>query len=230
MKNTVLVLGAGASVDYGYPLWEPLRQQMLNLDIDDFLLKQVLVTGSQFDAHREAYREFRTFASSNPSDTLDQIVYRIDQPKNKHLNPTGHLLINIAGHLLAKVELEKKDGGWVTDFQEVLVDYLVTSSNPNAPDANLLSTLNVVSLNYDRVFEHFISHDFYRMSRRSSIRTVYLQLALLRHSRRSNQLNVFKPHGYICSLGSQNNTSHVGMNQNLVLSNTTTARYATSWQ
>ncbi len=220
MKNTVLLLGAGASVDYGYPLWGPLRQQMLDLDIGNFLATEVELDGAAITAHKEAYEEFYSLAISNPTDTLDRIIERIDRPKGKHLKPTGHLIINIAGLLLAKVELEKKDGGWVTKFQNVLVEHLVTEYDSNKPDQNLLSNLTVVSLNYDRVFEHFISHDFYKkMIAHPSYNLTHAVPATT--FSRSNQLNVFKPHGYICQLGTQNSVSHVGMNHDLVLSNMT---------
>lgn len=85
----------------------------------------------------------------------------IDLPKEKHLNPAGHLLVNIAGYLLAKIEVTKRDARWVTEFQEVLVEYFVSNADSNNPSQNLLSDLSVVSLNYDRVFEHFISNNFY---------------------------------------------------------------------
>jgi hypothetical protein len=220
MKNTVLILGAGASVDYGYPLWGPLRQQMLDLDIGDFLSTEVGLDGTEIAAHKEAYEEFCRLAISNPTHTLDRIIYKIDQPKDKHLKPTGHLIINIAGLLLAKVELERKDGGWVTKFQNVLVEHLVTKDDFNKPDQNLLSNLTVVSLNYDRVFEHFISHNFYKnMVDHPSYKLPSAGSAIT-FSRR-NQLKVFKPHGYICQLGGQNSLSRVGMNQDLVLMNTT---------
>lgn len=226
MKNTVLILGAGASADYGYPLWGALRQQMLNLDIDNFLATVDQLNQTEIAKHKKAYEEFRNFAISNPSDTLDRIIYRIDQPKYKHQNPTGHLIINIAGLLLAKVEREKKDGEWVTKFQNILVDHLITKNDPNKPDQNLLSNLTVVSLNYDRVFEHFISHDFYtKMIDHQSYNLPDSGYASALSQR--NQLSVFKPHGYICQLRSQNDLSKVGMNRDLLLvsTHTTGTRY-----
>lgn len=219
MKNTVLILGAGASADYGYPLWGKLRTEMLDLDIETFLSNEVGLDETEITSHKLAHEEFCVFANDNPSLTLDQIIHRVDQLKEKHLNPTGHLLINIAGLLLAKVELERNDAGWVTIFQEVLIDYLVKTADPNNPSLNLLSNLCVVSLNYDRVFEHFISHDFYKkMVEHSSYNLPCAGKAAI--FSRENQLRVFKPHGYICHLGNQNSVSHVGMNRDLVLTNT----------
>jgi hypothetical protein len=223
MKNTVLILGAGASMDYDYPLWKDLRKQMLDLepDIGDFLATEVGLDETEIAAHKEAYEEFCSFARSDTKDTLDQIIYKIDKHKDKHEEPTGHLIINIAGLLLAKVELEKKDGGWVTKFQNVLIEHLVTNCDSNKPDQNLLSNLTVVSLNYDRVFEHFISHDFYKKMRSHASYDLPHVTPATTFSR-SNQLNIFKPHGYICQLASQNNASRVGMNPDLVLIGTTT--------
>ncbi len=217
MKRTVLILGAGASSDYGYPLWGPLRQQMLDLDIEKFLSTEVELRDSDIAAHKQAHVEFCEFAQSNTSITLDRIIYKIDQPKEKHLNPTGHLLINIAGLLLAKIERENKDAEWVTKFQEVLVEYLVKNCDPDKPGQNLLSGLTVVSLNYDRVFEHFISHNFYKkMVDHQSYNLPSTGIATT--FSRKNQLKVFKPHGYICHLGSQNSVSQVGMNPDLSIS------------
>jgi len=39
MEKTVLILGAGASYDYGYPLWGQLRKKLINLDVKKFLSK-----------------------------------------------------------------------------------------------------------------------------------------------------------------------------------------------
>ena len=75
MKKTVVILGAGASADYGYPLWTPLRQKIIDLDIDEFLTNEAkLSSGTEFDAHKKAYEEFCSFANSNDDDTLDQII------------------------------------------------------------------------------------------------------------------------------------------------------------
>jgi hypothetical protein len=224
MKKTVLILGAGASVDYGYPTWVQLRQQMLELDIEHFLASEVKInyrgdTGlnpTDIAAHKEAHDEFCRFTKSNPDSTLDQIIYRIDQPKEKHLNPSGNLLINIAGLLLAKVELEKKDAGWVTNFQEVLVEYLVAKMDPSRPDQNLLRNLSVISLNYDRVFKHFIAHDFYKkIVDRPSYNLPSAGSAIT--FSRNNRIKVFNPHGYICRLNNQNSSSRVGMNRDLAV-------------
>ncbi len=193
---------------------------MLGLDIEAFLSTEVGLNGTEIAEHKAAHEEFCVFANRNPAHTLDQIIYRIDQPKEKHLNPTGHLRINIAGLLLAKAELEKKDAGWIATLQQVLIDHLVAKADPDNPSQNLLSDLTVVSLNYDRAFEHFISHDFYaRMVSHSSYSLPSAGAATTFF--RQNRLQVLKPHGYICHLGSQNSLSRAGMNRDLVLVDTT---------
>lgn len=124
MKNTVLILGAGASVDYGYPLWSELKEQMRHFDIEAILKDGLQLDHKNIDQHRTAYEEFRGILESQPNATLDSIAAAIDKPKTKHLNPTGYLLINLAGYLLAQVEMKGKDGRWVTEFQKLLVDRL----------------------------------------------------------------------------------------------------------
>jgi len=219
MKKTVLILGAGASADYGYPLWGPLREQMLDLDIETFLINEVGLDEAETAAHKAVYEEFLDFAASHPAFTLDQIIHRIDLPKAKHLNPTGHLLVNIAGYLLAEIEIAKRDAGWVTEFQELLVEYLISNADSSNPSQNLLSDFSVVSLNYDRVFEHYISHDFYKKMVAHPAYNIPSAGMAITFSR-GNQLQVYKPHGYICHLGNQNSVSKVGMNRDLILTNT----------
>ena len=223
MRKTVVILGAGASADYGYPLWGQLKHQVLDLNIRDFLGKEVqLKSRPDFDSHVSVYEEFCNFATRNNEDTLDQIIYKIDQPKEKHLKPTGHLLINIAGFILAKIELNKRDGGWVTKLQDIFIEYLIAETDLSSPDRNLFANLTIVSLNYDRVFEHFISRNFYqKMIEHASYSIPAAGIATT--FSRGNKLDVLKPHGYICGLGNQNNVSHVGMNPDLVLSNAVTS-------
>ncbi len=213
-------------MDYGYPLWSELKEQMLNFDIEAVLKDDLQLDHKDLDQHRTAYAEFRRILESEPNATLDSIAAFIDKPKTKHLAPTGHLLINLAGYLLAQVERKGEDGKWVTEFQKLLVDLLAQGSSRNPAETNHLANLSVISLNYDRVFEHYISRDFYR--------------ALLDHAEyeppdlrfsislsRENQLSVMKPHGYITALANQNSTNHVGMLPDLMITgnNTLGLRY-----
>ncbi len=216
MKKTVLVLGAGASADYGYPTWSELREQMLALDLDAVLKENLSLDEKDFDSHKAAHEEFRELSDRHPDATLDRIVFLIDKPKTKHLEPTGHLLINLAGYLLAKVELEGTDGGWVTELQDLLVELLARGSSKEPAERNRLENLTVVSLNYDRSFEHFVSRGFYgKLRDHADYKPPDLRFSIT--FSRQNRLSVLKPHGYISALSDQNSVHRVGMNRDLIV-------------
>lgn len=221
MKKTVLILGAGASYDYGYPLWASLRKRLIALDVSNLLTKIYGLSDEDIEAHVKAYDQFKEFIKSNPDFTLDQIIYEIDKPKSKHFNPTGHFLINLTGYLLAQDELRIIDGKWITDFQESLISYIAKSSSSLDPSKNALGKLSIVSLNYDRAFEHFVSQDFFRkLLDHPEYVPADLSYSIMLST--FTQLAVYKPHGYITSIQNNNTIGHIGMNPDLSLSNTTT--------
>lgn len=230
MKKTVLILGAGASYDYGYPLWDGLKEQMIQFNIGRVLKDELNLPEDNVDAHRNAHNEFIEYVGKYPDATLDSIVYEIDKDKSKHLNPTGHLLINIAGYILAQYELVGKDGGWVTALQDILVDYMAEQSNHSQPNTNMLSNLTVVSLNYDRVFEYYITNDFYvKLLDNQGYSPSGLRYSIEYAS--NNQLELYKPHGFICMLQNKNDVKRAGMNIDLNISgaNTHGIRYPGSY-
>jgi len=152
---------------------------------------------------------------------LDKIIYEIDKPKAKHLNPTGHYIINLTGYLLAEEELKLINGKWVTEFQENLIDYIAKPSSKPDSNKNRLVNLTVISLNYDRVFEHHMGHDFFK----KLINHSHYSPPDLSHSiilSQSTLLRVFKPHGYLCGITNNNERSHVGMYPDLNLRNANT--------
>ncbi len=161
MKKTVLILGAGSSADYGYPLWYALKKEVLAFDINRDLAGLHL-SQNEIASHKAAFEEFKKYLDREPDATLDRLVFLIDQPKSKHLSPTGHLILNLAGYLLVQVERQGLDGLWVSEFQTLLVDYLASLSGQAGTGQNHLQNLTIVSLNYDRVFEHFVSAGFYK--------------------------------------------------------------------
>ncbi|UWR51654.1 hypothetical protein [Phaeobacter inhibens] len=216
MKKTVIILGAGASADYGFPLWAGLKQQMLDLDLDKELSETLNLRPEEVEAHKTAFGEFQQHLTREPDATLDRIAFLIDQPKSKHLRPTGHYLINLAGYLLSKIECEKQDGKWVSEFQTVLLDYLASQSAQFEAEQNHLQNLTVISLNYDRVFERFVSNGFFkRLIEHSEYDPPSLAFSI--NFSRNNRLSVLKPHGYISGLAYDNGVSHVGMNNDLVI-------------
>ncbi len=153
---------------------------------------------------------------SHPEYTLDKIIFEIDKPKKKHTNPTGYRLINMVGYLFAEIEQSCQDGGWVSCFQDLLIDHVIDQSIERGCGKNFLENLTIVSLNYDRSFEHFISANFYN---KLIEKETYKPTGGLRFSKNLstiNQLRILKPHGYICQLKNNNDPSLVRVHPDLI--------------
>lgn len=218
MNNTVIILGAGTSADYGYPLWESLKNQMIGFDVRDQLSITVGLDEDELQLHEVAHQEFITILDNNPDFTLDQIVYQMDRPKERHLNPIGHRVINIAGYLLSLVELENRRDGWITEFQSVLVDYVANKSGDFGSTTNLLDNLVVVSLNYDRAFNHFVSDDFFpRLVAHASYQPPSLRFSI--ELSKSNRLKLIKPHGFLVGLTDKDRKRNAGRSDNAGMRN-----------
>jgi hypothetical protein len=226
MQNTAIILGAGSSKDYGYPLWGALKEQMIALNIGEYLEQISGLTAQDISDHKDAHAEFLQLQEQNPDYTLDRIVYEIDKPKAKHISPTGHYIINIAGHLLASIEIQNNHIGWVSEMQAILVEYLATNYKNDSSGGNPLSEIVVISLNYDRVFEYFIADRFFEHlvnDYRYEPSNLAESITLAKNTR----LRILKPHGYICGLSNNNSSKSAGMNLDLGISDhsTTGIRY-----
>ena len=95
-------------------------------------------------------------------------------------------------------------------------DRLAKGSSCEPAETNHLAHLTVISLNYDRVFEHYISRNFYRvLLGHDEYNPPDLRFSV--SFSRANQLSVIKPHGYISALATQNSVDHVGMHLDLAI-------------
>jgi len=211
MGKTVLILGAGASKPFGLPLWKDLQEELDMLDLKDYRL---LMERTQYEAkhYERAIDKYRFLQKEFPNDTLDALIYRMDRDNLTRDHTDGSFLLNIIAHLLTRREhLLLKDppkyqNNWILQLQDHLVEVsaIELKSLGQGKRLKTIKNFTVISLNYDRVFEYYISKGFMRklrekmpsgmINRRRFIDMDYL-----------NKLKLYRPHGYISSVATDYN-------------------------
>lgn len=174
-EQTVFVLGAGASRDYGFPLWNELKNRMLKLCTDDDFLRET---------EREAAKYWHDKLTSEGCQTVDSISAEADDPANL-------LFRRLVGEILIKCEFEHKKShqiGWVERLCDKLLA-LPTSKD----DRELIENLGFINLNYDRSFaylyqQHYIDPLLRRFPRQREAKNFWFQST-------KNFQRILHPHG-----------------------------------
>jgi hypothetical protein len=202
MKSSVIILGAGASADYGYPLWNDLKTQLIDFDLDGFFNEIVDFPETEKQSFQDVHGEFKTLAANHPILTLDSIIAEIDRPKSKHQNPTGFKLLSMVGFLIAKIECSKRvesKANWVYRFQDYIINQILDQLDYDDSTKNYLSALTFVSLNYDRNFEYYFCDQFFsRLLDKDGYKPsgLHYSLNLSGHTK----AQILKPHGTIAHI------------------------------
>ncbi len=144
--SKVLVLGAGASLDYGYPTGSELRQKIL--DIDRSTAKRAGIIRERFEE-----RDMRSLVAFQESFRTSQ-MYSVDaflgrRPKFSEMGKWCIAAVLLACENSDKLfsEKDKKD-----HWYQYLLNRLVTKDWVDLT----FNDLSIVSFNYDRSLEHFL--------------------------------------------------------------------------
>ena len=180
-SKTCFVLGAGASADFGLPLWADLR----------YLLQEKI----QKSDDRSEMRKYWVGTLKNATDsvTIDELAMeaRNDQEFN-------YLQRNLSEIILqGEAELHDKDN-WVSIFARAVGQKMM-----DFEDKALLfaSNISVVSLNYDRCFNHYFAAGI-----KESVSLKYKRPRLTQghYEVIENEIeNIIHPHGCIGQLNSK---------------------------
>lgn len=160
-EPTVLILGAGASAEFGFPTGDKLRNEIIDklhfkkytqAEIDkgkgayrsDLVNKLIATTG----ASEEVLKNFRTDFNESSQPTIDDFLIK----NNKYME-IGK--ISIAYFILG---YEKHDELYRNNakhwLKELWVQYL--NRNVNSPQDFGENKLSIITFNYDRSVEHFL--------------------------------------------------------------------------
>lgn len=207
-QPVAFVLGAGASMScFEFPGWTALKDDLLALDCRSFLSEIEEIDCASIQSYCSAFDEFRVLSESADGDqTLDALLYEMDKPKEKHRLPTAGYVMSIVGRLLSsheqRIAAAPPDENWVTKFQRVIQRELSLAPSDHNGDARnrLLENFDIISLNYDRVFEHFFSHKFWQGLYDEPFDFSFDHAGTAIEITNRLRLNTYKPHGFIAML------------------------------
>ena len=163
-KNTVLILGAGASVDYGYPTGEDLTKRIWNSAIIDKFDKFASKENDSSYIHGLNLLKRHFFQSRSRS-----IDTWLAKPANRNCVNAGKLLI---AYLISNCEKKdftemgffrpiygsenkiKDEEDKNKDWYRLLLNEMLTMDLGDFAEAN--NRLSIITFNYDRSLEYFL--------------------------------------------------------------------------
>ncbi|MFO6419102.1 hypothetical protein ACLBKS_02740 [Hylemonella sp. W303a] len=138
-KKTTLVLGAGSSAPYGFPLGSELRLRILDAS-SDILHAEGQISEVDFENFKQAFRNSRLYS-------IDAFLAARPEMVEIGKMTIAGILLSFERDTLSKLSANEQD--WY--------DYLWNrlASGRNWDDLSF-DNLAVVTFNYDRSFEHFL--------------------------------------------------------------------------
>lgn len=141
-KNIALVLGAGASMPYGFPSGAKLREVLCSVasqGIQNLLLMRELFPEKQVFAFARTFRE-------SGIASIDEFLER----RQDFLDVGRHAIAHVVGQLEHSARLfhPNTEEGWY--------DYLWNRICGNTPEEVAENQLRIITFNYDRSLEHYL--------------------------------------------------------------------------
>jgi len=177
--KTVLVVGAGASVEVGLPMGPELLKQIVNLTHISFeffkqtkgdrivleALKIILDEGrevTEINKHLKAGCQLGESAKQALS--IDNVIDALEDPMIELIGKLGivrailkaeqsTMTFSRVGNQPDTINLSKFDETWYASFTKLLTENVRKSEI-----ANIFDNLEIINFNYDRCLEHYLPH------------------------------------------------------------------------
>lgn len=143
-----LILGAGASMGYGFPSWYELKQEMVSRLTDE---SDPVTNIFGPDIPQEFLQKIQDM---KPDETIDTVAERLDGDEFT-------LFQMLTSSIILKCEEKSKavEHGWIKVFIEKTVDLFECEIKSGRDPLRIFTNLNVITLNYDRLFEYKFSSE-----------------------------------------------------------------------
>lgn len=181
-EPTVIVLGAGASADYGFPLWDGLKTQFLN--------------------HVGNDKDWRYLFEEYHNNSIDRIAsYASDEQLEQFQNFIIQMFFSLETKIAAdKIEMDRR---WINNFSQIFFHELELDIQLAA---QRFKNLTIINLNYDRVFDYEFHLETARFKKRALPNSIRKRAYFADTGIDENdlKLNIIHPHGCIGRLNSHN--------------------------
>jgi len=146
-NNTVLILGAGASVDFGYPTGKTLRKEIIkylgNVQVIDKLASEAQLGP---ETEKTFIKEFRDELESKHPSSIDQYLAGRVQGER-----------DLAKKVIARILFECEEKCDIFDIEFNWLDLLYKTMMQGVTAKSFsLNKLTVITFNYDRVLQHYL--------------------------------------------------------------------------
>lgn len=196
-RKTVFVIGAGCSVDYGFPLGNDLRRRIFEkvYNEDEVVVRALLSSGAP-EANVNVQRRCRNFASGIfTHETIDQYLdFLKDDPADLMLGKIAIAACILEAEKASPLRSDRLTGGLATVSESwaVLLYNRIVSNIGARNLENATENLTFVCFNYDRCIEQVFSEASRLLTRDGE-----------RASLMTRRLNVLHPYGSLGPIGAQ---------------------------
>lgn len=196
-EKTVLLLGAGASANYGFPLWKDLRKEYLNL----------LDSGTKLGLHKGA-EYWREQLSKNKEDTVDQIAA---VASDDGLELFQRMTLETFFKYEFK-DISLKKSGWVENFVNCYIELMELDAFNPAHLKFIFENIYVISLNYDRSFSIRFTPRIDDYINKRYPNTITREGTI--NGIRQNFRTIIQPHGSLGSIPGNNKLNNIHSDHN----------------
>lgn len=184
-KPTVLILGAGASADYGFPLWVDLKQQFYNC----------LVGNGIFDlsGHPGASHWIDVLRTSDGK-TIDNLAA---EAPDDGVELFQLLIVSLLSEQ-EKHDKNNRRSGWIEKLSFVYCNLLSQHAMDKFQIRKLFQNLKIVSFNYERCFHNRFSRPVLKHVEQLYKNTITKNAII--ENERPRCIHIYQPHGSLGSL------------------------------
>lgn len=147
INPTVVILGAGASKDYGFPLWDELKEMMLKAFSSGTLL------GNSYKSHLGAQYwldalKLDESLTNSKKRSVDELAY---DAHNEGLELFQMFILNEFLKLEAEDRVSNRFG-WIEKLADKYIELIKTNQGDSNSLKQLMENFRVISFNYERSF------------------------------------------------------------------------------